>query len=189
MLVWINWSINGTFDGGFGPPDPHGTMLLCDKHIRLLTRYLLLPWTTTLTPRVCPIFRGFICPKSLYSEALWGGYVPKILWSESPLFRRSFGPKVVIFRRFHIPSRPTIWILCYEHSLVRSSSSPMGALFWRFHIPKNRPSTIRVLYYESSLVQSSSCLKAAMFRRFYFPNIAEQHSFVQKFERYYMQSP
>ena len=75
----------------------------------------LFPVTTDAKPlwcestRVYPIFRGFICPKVLLSEALWGGYAPKNLWSEGPLFRSSSTPKVVMFRRFHIPKGPPLY--------------------------------------------------------------------------------
>ena len=81
-------------------------------------------------------------------------YAPKNLWTEGPLFRSSSSPKVVIFRRFHIPKGPALYgfyvtkvllsevhlvrrVLCSEDSIFRKSPLHYtGSILRGFFSPK-----------------------------------------------------
>ena len=89
-----------------------------------------LSWKTTASQQGLPyIPRVHLSEGSLVRSPL------KWLWSEEPMVRRSFIPKVLYSESCYVPKIPysgrpsTIWILCYEDSSVRSSSSPKGAMF------------------------------------------------------------
>ena len=71
--------------------------------------------------------------------------IPKVLYSEGPVFRRSYVPKLrgSMFRRFYVRK-----VLCSEKKLKVPYSE--GPIFRRFYVPKNW----KVLYSESSMFRN-----------------------------------
>ena len=103
------------------------------------------------------VWRSF-SPKPFEVAMLRGCCGPK-----GPLFRSSSSPKVVMFRRFHIPKGPPLYGWFYiDGSLVRSLFSPKGTMFRRFHIPKITPPLYgfyitKFLYLEGCCVPKMLC--------------------------------
>ena len=103
--------------------------------------------------------------------------IPKDLYSEGPVFRRSYVPKLrgsmfrrfyvlcsegSMFRRFYVPK-----VLCSEGSMFRRFYVPKvlcseGSMFRRFYVPK-------VLCSEGSMFRNK--IEGSIFRRFYIPKV------------------
>ena len=83
-------------------------------------------------------------PRVHLSEALWGSYAPKNLWSEGPLFRSSSSPNVVMFWRFRKA-------LHYMDSMLRRFFRPKFLYFEGCCVPKILFSEHRPWYTDSVL--------------------------------------
>ena len=91
--------------------------------------------------------------------------IPKVLYSEGPVFRRSYVPKLrgSMFRRFYVPK-----VLCSE-----------GSMFRRFYVPKvlcsEKKSKVLFRRFYIQKVLCSEKLEGSIFRRFYVPKFQIVH--------------